>query len=223
MAERVPLSEYMEEPSPHHFKKHQHERQGSNKRGEQHREITQESLEKRLSNDLQERRLKEIKNVKKALLESGLKQEQVFVEKLPEDIVGKTEGHIVTVDPVVFKDYTELIHTFHHEKQHAEGILNEGLVEKIVQTLAPIEGEKVYEEQIQKMERVTDIIGVDIAERLYKTQDFTNLYMRFKRLSLQQERQERTEEETRKTFFEAFPELKLVEHKARTHFSEAPR
>lgn len=151
-----------------------------------------------------------VRNAKMALMETGIDPGKVSVAQLPEDILGQEHGGRITIDEVVFKDYETLIRTLQHEELHAEGIDNDGLVELIISGIRG--GTPFYKEEVRKVQQVTDVIGIDFAKNLYQSEQYTELFMRFKRLHARKFPEAKTEAKTEeknaeKIFFEAFSEL----------------
>ncbi|MBU1992607.1 MAG: hypothetical protein ABH856_03045 [Patescibacteria group bacterium] len=133
------------------------------------------------------------------------------VETLTGNRVAQILGGKITVDPVVFKSYKDLLEAYLHEAIHDEGIYNEGLVQLVMQKLGIEDINEIaaqdYKEEQEATAKVIDVVGLDIAVHLYKKGNFTELKRRFVQLYMRY--QEKTKEEADQTFFKAFTELTI--------------
>lgn len=151
-----------------------------------------------------ERLMERVRKSKLALLEEKIDPAKIFVAQLPEDILGKEEQGVITIDEVVFQDYETLCRTLAHEKLHLEDIASDGLIEIIITSTRG--GTPFYQEEVEKVQKVVDIVGLDIVKHLYKRKNYTELFHRFRDLATKKGMEK---EKIYQAFFDAFRELKF--------------
>lgn len=149
---------------------------------------------------------REIQNARIAMMRTGMKADEIEVEELSGNIVGKTEALKITVDPVIFRDLEFAIQTLEHEKAHKEGIKSEAMAELIASLKSGSEVAPEYKKAVQNLKIVTDVIGLRTAEDLYKQESYTWMFQIFVN---QMNKRGVTYLECVTLFERAFPELEV--------------
>lgn len=158
---------------------------------------------------LYEQQKRELRNARIALIKTGLKAEEVNAETLPGNIVAKTEGKLITVDPVIFRDLTFAEHVLEHEKAHKQGITNEALAEILAGLKAKDNAVPEYIEAINNMKKITDIVGLKNTIELYQQENYTALF----RIFVQKSINIKSYSACKREFEKAFPELEILSMK----------
>ncbi|MBI5151932.1 hypothetical protein HZA39_00180 [Candidatus Peregrinibacteria bacterium] len=156
---------------------------------------------------LREQNKREIKNARIALIKTGLKAEEINVETLPGNIVGKMEAMKITVDPVVFRDLTFAQHTLEHEKAHQQGIKSEAIAELIAAVKANDTVAPEYVSAVSKLKVVADVIGWQTTLDLYQKESYEWLFKIFVANSMKKSGV--SYQDCIKKFESAFPELEV--------------
>lgn len=155
---------------------------------------------------LREQNKREVRNARIALIKTGLKAEEINIETLPGNIVGKMEAMKITVDPVVFRDLTFAQHTLEHEKAHRQGIKSEAIAELIAAVKANDTVAPEYVSAVSKLKVVADVIGWQTTLDLYQKESYEWLFKIFVANSA---KSGVSYQDCIKKFESAFPELEV--------------
>lgn len=153
---------------------------------------------------------KEVRNARMALLQAGVKEEEINVESLPGDIVGKTEAMGITVDPVIFRDLTFATHTLGHEKAHKEGITNEGLAELAAILKSKDKVMPEYTQTTENVKKIANVIGLQTTLDMYKKEQYEWMFKIFVSKSM---KKNKSYSQCMSEFEKAFPELEILSMK----------